>query len=131
MKTLRYLILALTVLSCSNPEIEKLKGSWTIVSIEEKEHDIMFQFTSNLITFKNNNVCVLPHSKENNNTKGKWIVNKENEKYYIEIEIDGNKLAGKYKIDFKNDSEKQLLKLSLLSDDKKIVCSKLISNFND
>ena len=131
MKTLTYLILVLTILSCSNPEIKKLKGSWTIDSIEEDEQDVLFQFTSTLITFKNNNDCVLPESKGNNNTKGKWILNKENENYYIEIEIDGNKLSGKYKIDFKNDNEKQLLKLSLLSDDKKIVCSKLLNNFHD
>lgn len=131
MKILMYLILALTVLSCSDPEIRKLKGNWTIDLIEEKEQDIMFQFTSNLITFKNNKDCIVPQSRENNNTKGKWKFIKENEKYYLEIKIKGNKFAGKYRIDFKNDNETKLLKMFLLSDDKRIICSKLLNNFND
>ncbi len=131
MKILTYLVFMMTFVSCSNQETKKLEGSWTIDSIEINGQDIISQFTSNIITFKKDNACILPQPRENNNTEGKWKINKKNKLYYIEILSEGNKLNGKYKIDFKNDTNEQLLKMYLLSNDKKIVCTKLFHKFKN
>ncbi len=131
MRTLTYVIFALIVISCNNPEIEKLKGTWAIDSIEENGHDQMFMYLSNLITFEKEYECSIPQLRGGSNTIGKWMLYKENEICYIEIEVEGNKLSGKYKIDFKRDAEKQLLRMELSFSNTKIVCSKLLYNFND
>ena len=131
MKTITYIIIAITVISCSNLEGKKIKGSWTIDAIEENGQDLMSQYTSNLISFKKGQTCTLPQTKENNNTAGKWSLTKENDIYYLKIEADGNKLAGKYRINFENDNEKKLLKVSLSTNNIKIICSKLLNKFEE
>ncbi len=131
MKRLTYIIILLIATSCSNSEIKRIKGSWTIDSIERNGQDMMFLYTSNLVTFKKQHECTLPQSRENNVTDGKWKLNKEDETYYIEIELNGSELAGKYKVNLKNDTENQLLKMYLLSDSTEIICSKLLNNFDE
>ncbi len=130
-KQIFFFLLLLT--ACTNPETKKLEGIWTIDSITEYNNDIMFDFTSNVITFNANHKCILPKINNNDNVKptGKWSLYPENNSYYIDIKAENHKLSNKYIIKFQNDPQNKLLKLYLYSENIKIVCSKLLNTYKE
>ena len=129
MKLTICIIITLTIISCNGSEEKKINGNWTIELIEKNGQDLMFQYTSNLISFKKGRTCTLPQTRENGNNVGTWALYKAGGIYYIKIEAGNNNLTGSYKIDFENDNENKLLKVHLSTDSINIICSKLLNKF--
>lgn len=102
---------------------------WYIEVAEENGHNLIFEFLDNIIIFKRGKDCLLPTPVNNDLSKGRWKIEKNDETIFLIIEVPGHKLDGKYKLEYKLDYQRKLLQLYLTNEDKLIICSKALHNF--
>ncbi len=126
-------LLAVLLFGCRSVLEKKIIGFYSIDKITYKEQDIIHDLGVNLISFKKNRICNLPPLQSFSSIKlkikeGNWSINETDTT--LVIVADHVVFNGVYKVSFKKDYEKKLLKLVLESDNTYLIASKGLQHFD-
>lgn len=115
----------LLAFSCKSKIEKELQGIWVVEDIKvTKDVDYFYQVTANLITFDKNNAFSAPITSPRQKTEGTWKIAENNNVYNVEIQIDNELFAGKYKLEVIERSPKFVI--TLQSDTLFMQLSKII-----
>lgn len=138
-KSITTLFILIFITGCMMNSIEnKAEGLWAVdISDDMIEkngwHDIggntfylRSDFSCSALIFKDPN-----HIIKTVNEKGTWqIIQNENGEAVIDIDVPGNPMNGKYKIEFYRDYTNKLLKMKLSNSTTEFTCAKFFQNFD-
>lgn len=130
MKNILFLLcLFLLFQSCSNKLYERVEGIWSIDEMYYQEENIMFNFLSNIIIFKEEGVCSLPIVYRNDPERGSWEVHKKDRIAYLNVQSKNEFFAKQYVVNFERDPKARVLRMILVSGDLYIKCTKGLYNY--
>ncbi len=126
-------LLAILLFGCRSVLEKKIIGIYTIDEIYYKQIPIFSDMGANILSFNEDETCNLPiilsnESLKTNVRKGNWSINETDTT--LVISADHMVFNGVYKVSFKKDYEKKLLKLVLESENMYLIASKGLQHFD-
>jgi hypothetical protein len=141
-KTLNHFIILIGILfinnSCSNSNDIKgaLTGEFVIEGIHYKDYNLKSQLDLNIIQFYSNGVVEMPsvfkykdELKGDINVTGKWNVEIEKKKVFVNITTNNIYFNGKYLLNFSKDEERKCFLVYLNSPNVSMKCAKNRFNY--
>ncbi len=125
--------------SCNKYIDNTISGSWSIDTIYYKSNNMLYCLDINVLDFFADYKCELPTTENycseivvTFERKGKWAIHQTDSiPLVMRIESKNEMLSGNFRIIFKKDDSKRLLKMELISEDVYLVCRKGLFSYNE